>query len=143
MVDSTMNEGVVLRFAEPGGVRSVVLEDNGAVAYAYLLEKGAVVADVWLYNVGAAPERVDWKDRSAMPFLNPRRYCTDTPVVSRLCDDSAVICMWSVRGVDILLDGQRIAWLEHGSKPGWSRFAALAGPLARPLEDAPAFHGSG
>jgi hypothetical protein len=142
VADSTTNEGVILRFAEPGGSRSVVLEDDGAVAYAYLLEQGDVVADVWLYNVANAPETVDWKDRTAMPFLNPRRYCKQHHVVPRLSEDSIVTCKWSLRGVDVLIEGDRIACLEQGAKPGWSRFAALAGPLARPLDDAPILHDS-
>ena len=47
---NTSNE-LVLRYDEPDGGRSVVLEDDGRVAYAYLLEKDTIVSDVWLYNV--------------------------------------------------------------------------------------------
>ena len=32
---------------------SAVFEDDGKVAYAYLLDDGRIVADVWLYNRAA------------------------------------------------------------------------------------------
>jgi hypothetical protein len=127
---------VTLRIDEPNGARAVVLEDDGKVAYAYLLEDGEVVGDVWLYNVAPAPETVNWRDRAAMPFLNPRKYCTEE-VVPKLRHDSVVNCQWSNEGVRVTIDGLRMARLAHGAKPGWSRLASSPGPLARPLtEDA-------
>ncbi len=124
---------VLLRFTEPQGDRSVVLEDDGRVAYAYLLDgDDAVVGDVWLYNVGEDPERVDWRDRSAMPFRNPARFCSPE-VLPRLRPDSRVSCHWSDKGVTVSVAGTVWARLEDGSKPGWSRRARLAGPLAKPL----------
>jgi hypothetical protein len=54
-------EGPWFGIDEPGGDRQVVLEDDGRVAYAYLLERDAIVADVWLYNIGEDP--VDWQRR--------------------------------------------------------------------------------
>lgn len=131
--DSTKNHGVVLRIDAPDGSRALVLEDDGKVAYAYLLEQGGVVGDVWLYNVAETPESVDWRDEAAMPFLNPRRYCRGE-TVARLRDDSAVACEWSSQGVVVVVDGVRLARLERGAKPGWSRLAGLPGPLAKPLE---------
>jgi hypothetical protein len=129
-----MNEGVVLRAAAPDGRRALVIEDDGRVAYAYLLDEDAVVGDVWLYNVADTPEQVDWRDQEAMPFLNPRRYCRKE-TVDRLREDSIVVCEWSSQGVSVTVDGVRLARLEHGAKPGWSRFAALSGPLAKVLGD--------
>jgi hypothetical protein len=125
-------QSVVLRFDEAGGSRAVVLEDDGRVAYAYLLEKNEIVGDVWLYNVADSPEAVDWSDRSAMPFANPKRYCA-TERLPRLTEASNVRCSWSDRGVDIAVEGIDFARVEHGSKPGWSRLAAVPGPLANPL----------
>lgn len=126
-------DDVLLRFDEPGGNRSVVLEDDGRVAYAYLLADESLVGDVWLYNVAEPPDEVDWRDQSAMPFLNPARFCRQE-VVGRLRTDSAVACDWSDAGVVVTVDGLPWARLEYGSRPGWSRNAKMAGPLAKPLE---------
>lgn len=127
-----MTSEVLLRFDEPDGNRSVVLEDDGRVAYAYLLEGDSVAGDVWLYNVGEDPDAVDWRDRSAMPFRNPARYCTGE-TLPRLRADSEIDCSWSDQGVTVSIDGSVWARLKKGSKPGWSRAARLDGPLARPL----------
>ena len=132
----------LLRFEAPGSDRAVVLEDDGRVAYAYLLDGGAIVADVWLYNVAEAPEQRPWRDRSQppeMPFLNPREYCS-VEAVRRLSDQSVVVCTWSADGVSVAVDGQELARLVRRSKPGWSRQAVRGGPLARPLSEAPSIH---
>jgi hypothetical protein len=134
MTSRTTNE-VTLRCTEPNGHRSVVLEDDGRVAYAYLFHGDAIVGDVWLYNVGTDPENVNWRDRSAMPFCNPAKYCSDE-VLPRLRQDSKIECAWSDEGVTILVAELPWARLENGSKPGWSRKARLPGPLAKPLEPA-------
>jgi hypothetical protein len=132
MAPETSDE-VILRFDEPDGHRSLILEDDGKVAYAYLLENGLVVGDVWLYNVGADPHTTDWSDASAMPFRNPEKYCT-AETLPRLGRDAAITCTWSTRGVAISVGGSLWARLESGSKPGWSRKARVRGPLAQPLE---------
>jgi len=129
----TSDAGEVLRrFNEPEGNRSVVLEDDGRVAYAYLLEGDSVAGDVWLYNVGQDPDAVDWRDRSALPFLNPARYCTGERV-PRLRAGSNIDCKWSDQGVTVSIDGVVWAHLQRGAKPGWSRAARVDGPLAKVL----------
>jgi hypothetical protein len=130
--DSTKNEDVFIRIDEEGTQRAVVLEDDGRVAYAYLLDGEAVVSDVWLYNVAEAPEVVNWRDRAAMPFLNPKSHCKEerTP---RLRDESDVRCVWSLSGVDVIIDGTLMAHLERDARPGWSKLAARPGPLAKPF----------
>lgn len=123
---------VLLRFAELGGSRSVLLEDDGRVPYAYLLEGDRIVGDVWLYNVGEDPVNADWDDRTKMLFRIPAEYCT-AEASPRLTPDSAIVCHWSEAGVSISLGGIRWAVLKAGSKPGWSRKARIVGPLAKPL----------
>ncbi|HEU4408221.1 MAG TPA: hypothetical protein VFS43_23365 [Polyangiaceae bacterium] len=134
MADSRVPSDLLLRFDAPDGRRAVVLEDDGRVAYAYLLQEESVVGDVWLYNVAEAPTAVDWKDRSAMPFLNPKKFCAQANV-PRLSETSKVECRWRESGVDVSVNGLLIARIDRGSKPGWSRGAGLAGPLAKPLAD--------
>ena len=123
---------VLLRVPELEGQRCLVLEDDGRVAYAYLVEGDTVVSDVWLYNVGDTPVSVNWRDQTAMPFQNPLKYCAPEKP-PRLRSDSDVTCLWNKEGVTILIAGSAWARLEKGSKPGWSRTARIAGPLAKPL----------
>src|ERR1044072_4991065 len=58
---------------------AAVFEDDGKEAYAYLLDAGSIVADVWLYNRIPAPERPEWPDRSKMPFANPLGFAASDP----------------------------------------------------------------
>lgn len=60
------------KFSNPNSGYSVVLDDDGRVAYAYLLNKdGAIVSDVWLYNRCLPPSEPEWKNPEKMPFANP------------------------------------------------------------------------
>jgi hypothetical protein len=129
-----VDEGVVLRFEESATKRALLLEDDGRVAYAYLLEDERIVGDVWLYNVGETPDRVDWSDRDAMPFQNPRAFCAPDRM-DRLTPESKVTCEWFGDRVQLMLDRELVAVLVVGAKPGWSRFAVQPGPLARPISE--------
>jgi hypothetical protein len=131
---STTNSEILIRFDESGGRRAVILEDDGRVAYAYLLEDEEIVGDVWLYNVEQTPDTVNWKDRAAMPFLNPRPFCRDADV-PRIGQSVPVHCQWSETGVEVSIDGVLLARLERGAKPGWSKLAIQPGPLAKPLQE--------
>src|SRR3569623_677993 len=53
---------------------TVMVEDDGRVAYAYLMEYGDIIGDVWLYNVDKAPLDDNWAMQPQMPFLNPAQY---------------------------------------------------------------------
>src|SRR6266851_4505324 len=112
--DSKTCEELLLRYDEPGGVRALVLDDDGKVAYGYLLEREAVVGDVWLYNVAATPNTVDWNDKSQMPFLNPQKFCK-AETVPRLNPQSLEI-RWFEAGVEVIADGILLARLESGAK---------------------------
>ena len=130
-MDDSRNE-VLLRFDAPDGRLAVVLEDDGRVAYAYLLADEEIVADVWLYNGAPTPAEVDFDDEEAMPFLNPRPFASDRQPAA-LREDSAVRCRWLEDGVEVSVDGELLARLHAGDRPGQSRAAAQDGPLARPL----------
>ena len=131
MDDLTKNE-IFLRFDEPETSRAVVLEDDGRVAYAYLLDGGDIISDVWLYNVNEAPDSVNWSDKSTMPFLNPKQFC-DVDHFPKLSKQSNVMCNWMQDGVIIKIDNLVMAVLERDHRPGWSRLARLSNPLAQPL----------
>lgn len=122
---------LVLRFAAPNGPMSVVIEDDGRVAYAYLLDGARIVGDVWLYNVVEAPEDEAWRTQERPPFLNPKRFCASG--VARLHVSSPITCAWDADTVLVRVGDEVWARLWPGAKPGCSRFARQAGPLAKPL----------
>jgi hypothetical protein len=130
------NEGLLLRFRSPASNHSVVFEDNGRVAYAYLLLGIEIIADVWLYNHGLPPQKADWSDPSKMPFQNPKGFACEacfTPIVS----PTEIAMRWRESGsdfaADILLRDHLHAQLSSGSKPGRCVLAAKDGPLAKVL----------
>ena len=63
------------QFSSVDGAHAVVIEDDGRVAYAYLLDAdGKICGDVWLYNRGPAPKEPEWTDREKAPFANPEAF---------------------------------------------------------------------
>lgn len=119
---------------------SVVFDDDGRVAYAYLLnEKEAIVGDVWLYNRCVSPSEPEWKDPEKMPFANPVGFVKDDINFSPVKDISEVEVQWesSSEGqvkANIFVSDELFAVLTEGAKPGWSLLAAKNGPLAKVLE---------
>jgi hypothetical protein len=126
--------GLFRHLQAPSGDLSLVIDDDGRVAYAYLRLGEQIVGDVWLYNVLPTPESVNWADRSQMPFLNPRPFCCDE-APARLNDDSRIEVRWLADGAELFVDEELTARIHVGDKPGQSRFAVKANPLARPLEE--------
>lgn len=123
--------------SEEFGGYAAVFEDDGKVAYAYLLDEGRITADVWLYNCGAAPAEPEWRDPSKLPFANPRGFASDEQFAP-IADESEVMFSWSSAQdgqlvLRVLLRGAYHARLVPGSKPGWCKLAAKDGPLARVL----------
>ncbi len=60
-----------------------MIEDDGRVGYAYLLnQEGKVCGDVWLYNRGPAPKEPEWSDREKAPYANPESYVLPKPMFS-------------------------------------------------------------
>jgi hypothetical protein len=117
---------------------SVVIDDDGEKAYAYLLDAAEViVGDVWLYNCGQAPKENDWSDPAKLPFSNPAEFVSDVNF-DPIANASEVSIQWKQhpgRPFEVLLSlrGELFAILQHGVKPGWSRLAIKDGPLAKVL----------
>lgn len=118
---------------------AVVLDDDGRVGTAWLqTPEGDVIGDVWLYNRGPSPERVDWTDATQAPFQNPATHARplDRPLPSSPEDFSV---QWTLDGelllADVRLHGALLARLSPGSAPGWSVLATQPGPRALPLPD--------
>lgn len=134
-MDASTTSPMILRFAAPAGPMSVVIEDDGRVAYAYLLDGSKIVGDTWLYNVDESPVDSSWRRQSQRPFLNPMRFCT-AESLARLDAHSPIACIWEGDSVVVAVRGEVWARLWRGAKPGCSRFALRPGPLAKPLPDA-------
>jgi hypothetical protein len=129
------SDGFIVRLDGADG-RSLGIEDDGKVAYAYLLHGERIVADVWLYNVAETPESVSFRDPALMPFLNPRAFCRLDVALARIGPASNLRCEWASTHVDLFVDGEWTARLREGARPGWSKLASRPGPLARPLDEA-------
>jgi len=113
---------------------SVVVADNGRVAYAYLMFDEDVVADVWLYNQAETPAGA-FLNTDDLPALNPAGYIKPGFLMEPVTDPSEVRCEWDETAdgmleVDILIRDKFMAQLIPGAKPGWSVGVAKDGPLA-------------
>lgn len=136
-----MKSGDTKVFGHPQDTRyQVVVEDNGRVGYAYLVDAASKrpLGDVWLYNRDPAGETPEWKlpdARSRMPFLNPKELCA---LQGPPADDVAPAVRWGAdeRGVvaEVRLGKEIVAHVWAGAKPGKCSNALKAGPVAVPLK---------
>ncbi|MDB4924068.1 hypothetical protein [Mucilaginibacter sp.] len=114
---------------------SIVIKDDGRVAYAYLYEGEDIIGDVWLYNQQEAPAISFWREED-MPFLNPKEYLLKDASIKPITNDSDIRCEWTESLNDGLIEvgisicDKFIACISSGSKPGWSVFVVKDGPLA-------------
>lgn len=118
---------------------SIIFDDNGRVAYAYLISpENKIVADVWLYNCCKSPSSPEWKYPKKMPFANPIEYVKDEIGFSPVRDKSEINVKWELKE-DIMkaylfIRGELFAVVAEGSKPGWSNLAKKNGPIAKVME---------
>lgn len=130
------NTELLLRYDDDQSNYSVVFDDNGRVAYAYLLENEDIISDVWLYNVCPTPDQPEWQDRRKMPFANSKEYAA-TAMVQRAKNESEILFEWqtdgTIRTCGIYLRGELLATLAAGHKPGHGAMAIKDGPLANAL----------
>lgn len=114
---------------------SVAIEDDGRVAYAYLLEGEDIIGDVWLYNQQEPPTTSFWLLED-MPFLNPKEYLSKEAAIKPIEQVSHIRCEWTESKDDGLIEvgiyirDKFIASVAVGSKPGWSVLVVKDGPLA-------------
>jgi hypothetical protein len=129
---------VLVEATDPGSRLTALFEDDGRTGYAYILEGGRIVADVWVYNHGEAPSEPEWDDHTKAPFRNPRAFVRPQPVEpARTPADVRLVWTAAIGtsppSVSVQIRGERYARLVPGAKPGWARLAATDGPLARAL----------
>lgn len=133
-----------LIFEHPITRWSVSVEDDGRVAYVFLMEPAEddVRCQAWLLNHAAAPDAPDlhstsyslveanlacWLCSEAAPglWLDPRSFWVHWP------EDLETVEAWVFSG------DRLVAVLRDGATPGWS-YMAKDGPLARALTNPPA-----
>lgn len=132
-----MSEFFLQLFCDLNEAYSLIIEDDGRVAYAYLMKYEDIIGDVWLYNQVDAPNYTNWED-GKMPFLNPIEYIEDDMLINPIKYENEISCEWEtlvnkepISEVRIYLRGKLIAKMKPGSKPGWSTIVKKDGPLAK------------
>lgn len=113
-----------------------IFEDNGRVAYAYLLVNGEIEGDVWLYNHGEAPVQSEWENPDSAPFKNPLEFAHN--LENPPSNEADVKIKWEEQKdapaqAQVYIRGELFAVLKVGEKPGRSKLAKKDGPLAKML----------
>jgi hypothetical protein len=138
VIDASSPANFAVKFSSTDGRCAVVIDDDGRVGYAYLLDAdGRICGDVWLYNRCPAPKEPEWSDREKAPFANSEAY-VDSGREFRLPDTAEDISIeWLQQGAvceaRVFIYQRLAAKLVSGAKPGWSAQAQKDGPLARVL----------
>jgi hypothetical protein len=117
---------------------SVVIEDDGRVAYAYLRNGEEIIGDIWLYNQSPSPLDPKWEFDEENPFLNPQEFIKEN--IAPLLDDDEVDLIWKLSDdtevlheVEVIIRNRLIVKLSPGSCPGYSNFVIKDGPLGKVL----------
>ena len=123
-------------FCETNNNYSVIIDDDGDVAYGYLIEDEKIIGDVWLYNQGVTPISADWVNGKKIPFLNPLDFIIEN--IKPINNNNEIRFVWylsndtmSLYKVEIYIRDKSIAYMIPGSKPGWSAVVYKDGPLAK------------
>jgi hypothetical protein len=130
-------ETAILEFAH--GPWKVMVEDDGVVAYAYLLRDEEIVGDVWLYNQEETPVVPEWRQQPppAPPFRNAEQYVGPGHASAHPISLTEIAVRWQGSDVDlkaeILLREHTFAILMPGARPGFSAWVIRDSPVARKL----------
>ena len=128
----------VLKYQHPDSDLELIFDDDGRVAYAYLCRGQEMIADVWLYNHGVAPQNPEWKDGpEKMPFRNSVKF-TGAVTFEPITSQEEIEVRWprNANGVvcaELFLRGKLHARLIAFDKPGECVLALKNGPVARVL----------
>lgn len=103
---------------------AVVVEDDGRVAYAYLLRDKEFVTHAWLFN--SAPEsQMAERDAFAPPYNPESNIKEDMPGMASIQDSSEVSIQWSLESpvtASVFIRDIKYAILVEGVKPSYSIF---------------------
>jgi hypothetical protein len=129
----------LIEFIDEDSDFRVMVEDDGRVAYAYLLNPDKkIIALVWLYNRCETPQEPEWRDREKMPFANPADYVRRDIKLALDFTISDFRVEWGFSKQDeikafLYLNHTLLAILIPGAYPGWSLLAGKDGPVAKVL----------
>ncbi|MFN0191905.1 MAG: hypothetical protein ACKVP5_07990 [Aestuariivirga sp.] len=134
------NEELFRKFGPGPGGEYVFIEDDGSVAYAYLLDcNSSIIANVWLYNREFPSDTKPWNSDTTPTYVNPRPFADSNSRILRPWHGDEISVRWHQGGnstlARIFYKKELFAVLESIEKIGWSKFALEAGPLAKPLRD--------
>lgn len=123
-------------FCETNQSYSLIIEDDGRVAYAYLLLNEEIIGDLWLYNQEETPTVSDWSNPDNMPFLNSQQFILRN--IEPILNEDNLDLAWKETKenefeVLIHIHGELIGRIELGATPGWSAVVAKDGPLAKKM----------
>ncbi len=138
----SVEEGCYEHFIDPAVDFSIVFEDDGRAAYAYLLDPdNKIVQKVWLYNVADAPAELIEPVGEARgdPPLNPAEFVDDRIDFRQVTDIEDVVVTWVEDGAGtqtavIDIYGQIHATLTIGEEVGRCRLARKDGPFAQAMK---------
>jgi len=136
-----MEEDLFFEYCCPDGKYTIVVEDDGRVAYAFLYEEDEIVGDVWLYNKCDTPEEPEWNQPDKMPFANAKSFVRCEGKIEPIKNSNEISVQWdfedtgSLRKVRLFLRNNLYAILFPGAKPGFSRLALKDGPLAKVIPE--------
>lgn len=133
--------GETVSFPASDGKYAIVIEDDGRVGYAYLVDSGGTICgDVWLYNRCPAPDEPEWNDPGNAPFANSLAYvqsCAEFPFPNSSAD---IDINWDREdgacSARIFIQKKLVGVVRNGAKPGWALLAKKDGPLAKSLNEA-------
>lgn len=114
----------------------VVIEIDAKAAYAYLIKSDQIVGDVWLFNVGPAPESPPWENTCEPPYANPVGYGLEAQHSWPANDEDFRVLFKQAEPFKcaVYLRSELIAVLWEGARPGKSAFALKPSPVATPLQ---------
>jgi hypothetical protein len=134
-----MSEPIFEQYFSPNPDYSVLVEDDGRVAYGYIVRNRKLINRVWLYNRAQTPEKGEWAHKELMPFMNPRAYIRDEEFIPPESTQDISV-EWTMKPdgepeeATILIRSVVMARITPEERVGRSRLAKKNNPLARVLD---------
>lgn len=112
---------------------SIIIEDDGLVAYAYLLKDEEIVSTLWLYNVGKTLYN-NWEnlDKHDLPFQNLDYFISKQ--IESIKSKNDINIKWVIEKnytrSYIFIFNELIGFLDSTTPIGYSLLVTEDGPLA-------------
>ncbi|WP_417355452.1 hypothetical protein [Flavobacterium sp.] len=123
-------------FSEKKDIFSVIIDDDGSVAYAYLLEGNNIISDLWLYNSGKTKYE-DWENISEKDLPLQNLDCYIITKIKSITNDNDIDVEWYIEGnsvkVEIYIHNKLIGILNSTSKVGFNTLVSEDTPIAKKI----------